>query len=518
MRRFDLNIAQFRPNRMRASDAAAVPTASPIAITVCAIAFVAIWTLYGSITKAGLSVHGDMAEAYVWGREFKLGYNQHPPFWAWIAGVWFLVFPTTNWSFYLLAVVNSAIGLVGCWRLIGLFARDWEQRAAFTLLLLTPFYTFLCYKYNANSIFLSVWPWTLYFLITSIETGRRSQALWFGLLLGAGLMSKYYAVTLDITCLAASAAHPRARDYYRSASPYISIGVCCLLVMPHAIWLLATDAPPVAYIEGRAGIGLLRAIGYCAVFFASVALLHIFVLLLVFADAYVAGGIRFVRQFFVSNRVLAILALAPVILTAFFGVVFELKISSNMAMGTFPLLPLLAMRAVCTLRPRHLFRRALWLVAVSTAAVLIASPAIAYFTFNIGDYPGATEPRQELAAFVTRLWHEQAKTQLRHVVGSDPYENAIGFYSADHPAVFTPLDRREALRSTRAALERDGLLAVCVRGDAACEDDVKPFLTPETRKFGTKLTHTFWGHSRAAVAFDIYLVPQRPISSPAKAG
>ena len=86
----------------------------PLPIIVGLTGFVVIWTLYGSLAGAGLSLHGDVAEAYVWGREFRLGYNQHPPFWAWIAGLWFLVFPNRNWSFDLLAVVNSAIGLLSC--------------------------------------------------------------------------------------------------------------------------------------------------------------------------------------------------------------------------------------------------------------------------------------------------------------------------------------------------------------------------------------------------------------------
>ena len=57
------------------------------------VIFVAVWTLYGAISAAPAAIHNDMAEAYVWGRQFELGYFQHPPFWAWVAGLWFEVFP-----------------------------------------------------------------------------------------------------------------------------------------------------------------------------------------------------------------------------------------------------------------------------------------------------------------------------------------------------------------------------------------------------------------------------------------
>src|SRR5215475_11561725 len=79
----------------------------------------AIWTLYATLSNEG-ALHRDMIEAYSWGREFQLGYYKHPPFWSWIAGAWFEVFPRTNWAFYLLATLNSAIAIAGVWQLAGL--------------------------------------------------------------------------------------------------------------------------------------------------------------------------------------------------------------------------------------------------------------------------------------------------------------------------------------------------------------------------------------------------------------
>src|SRR6204780_60027 len=68
---------------------------SPSAQTVAAlfVAFVAVWSLYFAIAESQASIHNDMTEAYAWGRQFQLGYNQHPPFWAWLCGAWFPFFP-----------------------------------------------------------------------------------------------------------------------------------------------------------------------------------------------------------------------------------------------------------------------------------------------------------------------------------------------------------------------------------------------------------------------------------------
>ena len=160
-------------------------------LAVLVVVFVAVWTAYGTVSGASGAIHNDMAEAYAWGREFQLGYEKHPPFWAWIAGLWFEVLPRADWAFVLLAVCNAALGLYGSWTLIGDFAEGDKRLAATALLLLTSYYTFLALKYNANSIFLSLWPWTMHFLVRSIDDRRLADAILFGLFIGMALLSKY---------------------------------------------------------------------------------------------------------------------------------------------------------------------------------------------------------------------------------------------------------------------------------------------------------------------------------------
>ena len=93
---------------------------TPWALTLFLV-HVSVWSVYGALSHTG-SVHPDMLEAYLWGHEFQLGYFKHPPFWAWIAGAWFEVFPRSNWAFYLLCSLNSGLAVLGVWRLYGLYA------------------------------------------------------------------------------------------------------------------------------------------------------------------------------------------------------------------------------------------------------------------------------------------------------------------------------------------------------------------------------------------------------------
>src|SRR5262249_8900619 len=108
---------------------------SAVLVPALLVANTVLWVLYSLLALGGSSLHQDMTEAYVWGREFQLGYFKHPPFWSWIAGLWFLVLPQRDWAFNLLSMVNANLGLLGAWKLIGCFAGG-ERRLTATLLLL----------------------------------------------------------------------------------------------------------------------------------------------------------------------------------------------------------------------------------------------------------------------------------------------------------------------------------------------------------------------------------------------
>jgi len=60
---------------------AAAMDGQPSALMMLALfgAFVAIWTLVFTLIEAPGAIKHDMSEAYAWGHEFQLGYNQHPP-------------------------------------------------------------------------------------------------------------------------------------------------------------------------------------------------------------------------------------------------------------------------------------------------------------------------------------------------------------------------------------------------------------------------------------------------------
>jgi 4-amino-4-deoxy-L-arabinose transferase-like glycosyltransferase len=473
--------------------------------------FVIVWTLYGVISASPAAIHNDMAEAYVWGREFQLGYYQHPPFWAWIAGLWFEVFPRADWAFTLLAMLNAGLGLYGSWMLIGDFAEDDRRLAATALLLLTPFYTFLALKYNANSIFLSLWPWTMHFFIRSINDRRLIDAILFGLFIGAALLSKYFALILVATCFVAALAHPARRAYFTSTVPYVSSLVATLVFAPHAWWLIRSDAPPVHYFLSKTDFGPITVLAACVTLLGGVVLFHSIVITLI-AIAKKTDPRSWVTAFRArwaepQFRVLTTLAVLPLALTVVAGLVFRLRPSTNMIIGIFSLLPLLLIELAGEKGDDRLCRVARSLAVTVTLVALALSPVIAFAKIWYRGDINYTEPRKELAREATELWHKTTKLPLEYVGGSQRYEDAVAFYSADHPHAFIHLDYHRAPWVTPNDLYRDGLLVACLTTDKQCLRSAANVSTPQTRRTDVTLVHSFAGYTVGYSRFIITIVP-----------
>jgi hypothetical protein len=483
--------------------------------------FFAAWALYGSLIAADRSLHHDLLEAYAWGKEFQLGYNQHPPFWAWLAGLWFLVLPNTNTSFILLSVLNTTIGLAGAWRLIGLFAHGRERNTATLLLLATPFYTFLSYKYNANIIFISLWPWTLYFFVKSLDNMRLGDSVIFSLLAAASMLSKYFAITLLLTCAVSLIFHPNARRYIASPLPYVAAGIFLLLVLPHVIWLVDGSAPPVAYAMYLTGRGWLFSLQNCVRFLAGAGLYHCIVAAIVLfsrhgsrARAEAAHKSLLVTP---RDRFLAALVLGPPIFTVIFGLSFQLKISPNMAVGCFPLMPLFLMRLAGPLDLARCYRYSAWTAIAVTIAALLAVPFITAILVQRSNDPVLLEPRKELAAEVTALWRAETGLPLRFVGAATRYANAISFYSSDRPSSLIDLSYAKAPWVKPEKLAAHGLVIACEHEDIFCLAKARKFLAGGWKQRSIEIASSMRGAQAREYSFDVFIVPPREkLKSPRK--
>jgi 4-amino-4-deoxy-L-arabinose transferase-like glycosyltransferase len=475
------------------------------------LAFVLMWAFVNAVANSANGLNHDMIESYVWGHEFQLGYYKHPPFWAWVAGLWFHVFPTNGSSFAVLSAINAGLGLLGCWYLVGCFTSGNKRLAAVALLLASPFYTLFAYKYNANTIFLSIWPWTAYFFLRSMQSRAPVDAVLLGILAGIAALSKYYAIVLLFSCLVASILHSQRRAYFRSASPYLSVASCGAVIAPHVGWLIVNGFQPFHYFEGETGHGLAFVAHQTIDLFAQYLLPQIVIVLVVLFG----GGARFssrLGHLARENRVLLVLACGPFVLTVFLSVLFRVLITSNTALSTFCLAPLALIELTEGGNIARMKRAALALAAASTVVALLAAPVLAY-AHAVGlmrGTPGINDPSEELAGAATTMWHATMRSPVAFVAGTQLYADSIVFYSPDHPSELIDFDHEKSPWVSKAALLRGGLLIACLASDQKCLLQAAAQTGGRTLTERISLQHKAFGQSGRMVEFVLFLVAPEP--------
>lgn len=479
------------------------------------IAFVLGMACYYAFVEAPTAIKHDMSEAYAWGQEFQLGYNQHPPFWAWLCALWFEVFPHTQWAFGLLSALNAGIGLLGAWHLIGDFTRGPKRVAAWALLILTPLYTAYAYKYNANIIFISIWPWTAHYFMRSVQSRRLGDAVGFGICVAFALLSKYYALILVASCFLALLQHPARWRYLASGSPYLSVVVAVALFAPHAWWLLANDAPPLRYLSEVSDQRWPLVLGHAWRTFSGAIGMNLSVVAVVLIGGWLArrkGETEPMREIRGPMfGVLVTLALAPVVLTLASGLVLRNPLTDEMTVGIFPLLPLLVIELVGRGRIERLGRLSVHLATALMVGAILISPAVAAVRTWFSPVAKDVMPFEEVALDATKLWRERTGQPMGFVAGSPWFENATAFYSPDHPSAFAYFDYSRSLWVTPERLAKRGLLSICHAADAKCLADTAKFVTPETTQARITVAHTFWGHTTKPEDFVLTFIP--PVAS-----
>ncbi len=434
--------------------------------TACFFAFIVVWTVFLAIAHGAQAINDDTAEAFVWGRQFEWGYWKHPPFWAWVAGLWFIVFPHNIWAVAFLDAMNSGIGLIGAWNLSGCFLSGERRVVAIALLLLTPLYTFLSFKYNANSIFLSLWPWTAFFFVRAIERNKLRDAILFGTLAGLDMLSKYYAVLLLITCLAAALMHPACKRFFHSALPWTAIAVAALVFVPHAVWLAHNNYLPIVYLLSETGHSfgflmnqLLELIAECVAYNILAAALVMIV---------TATGPRSWFAVFRTRKpedhmeFLLVLALLPAVLTLVFSVLLEVTISENTMVGIFCLMPVVFLKLAQPHETQRLLRTAIVCVGAISATALAVSPVVASFG------PRDSEIDHFIAKQAQSVWKRNTQKPLLYISGAEPWAEEVIYYIPERPQEFINYSFADAPWVTRSVIREAGFVAICPVQDRGC--------------------------------------------------
>lgn len=476
-------------------------------------AHVLVMTLFPWIARFPGAVWDDMLEAWSWGQNLEFGYYKHPPFYAWIAGLWFRAIPRTDLSYYFLSALNIGLALTGVWRLSGLLLRKYARFPAVSLLLFAPSHHYMATNFNANTIQLSLWPWAAFFFVRSLQTNAWKHGVLFGVVSGCALLSKYYSILFLLSCFIAALLHPDQRTYFRSAAPYCAMAACTVVFTPHVAWAFENGLETVHYALGKTQASAWRNI-YSAIGtgLAGIAAnsASTFVLVAALGRRWPALIRRLRRSWMArENLWITVLALGPLIFTLLVGIIGYVKISPNFLIPAAYLMPLIVCRA---LGPAFTVTRVLdvsrWAVAFMAFALIVVAPLIAYTSvaFHFDD---RIQISPQVARAATQAWHARFSRPLRIATGTEPFSLALPFYSPDGPMELTHYSLVEAPWITPARIAREGILFACEGTDHTCLRAAETYATEQTARLRLVMQQKFWGLHGPEIAIELIMTPPR---------
>jgi len=494
-------------------------------VTGFALAHAVLWTLILVNLKAAQDIHMDVAEAFAWGQKLQLGYGKHPPLSGWVAGLWFRIFPVTDWATYALAMAVIGCGLVICW-LIALRVVD-RRRAFFVVVMLAlyPIFNFKGFKYNPDLLQLVTLPLVVLAYLNAFEKRSAISGVWLGLAGALALMTKYWVLTMIGAIGLAALIHPERMKFLRSPAPWVAIATLLVAMIPHLVWLKQVDFVPLTYagdvysLSDRT-LNLKLVLGYIG---HNLALLAACVALAALALGWGAllrrPSTLFTRTWSRGPNpgvnlsqalnvwiIQIIVAVGPPLGAVF----FEIYLKTDWGISLFFLTPL-ALVAIPALRlPRMaLFRiSAIWLAV--TLLTLLASPTIAEREMaGNPDSIAIYGARSELARELTEAWHRKFFSRWAVVAGTMDTIEPLVFYSPDHPAPFTPGEVWSAGLTSVEEAKRLGFIAVFDSADERTprfESWIEKN-APNAERMIMTTRRFFRGHPGPAISWKIYISP-----------
>jgi len=209
-----------------------------------------IWTLVPSITNHNLPL--DTIEALAWGSNLDWGFNKHPPLSALAVKIFYQIFGSQDWVYYLLSQLFVIIAFYYVFKLSKEILNT-EKHALLSVLLLEGiyFYNFTTPEFNVNVCMLPFWAMTAYYAYKCLKDHLTKDYIILGIVAALGFLSKYLFIYLLIGIKIFYIFYIRKNNFKIN---YIVPGIIFLLILtPHLIWLTENNYITIAYGLKRTG-------------------------------------------------------------------------------------------------------------------------------------------------------------------------------------------------------------------------------------------------------------------------
>ena len=366
----------------------------------------------------------DSAEQFVWAFSLENGYWKHPPMPSWIMHGLIQLFGPSVALPFVATQASIVVALALTWRLGCEFMSPQRSLVAMALTSLVTYHNIGGDCFNHNTALLPFQAAAVLMFYRATRAGQWHQWALAGLFAGLAMLVKYVAMLPLAGLLLAFALD---RELHRRRQLFglaLAIAVFALVLLPHALWLRATDFLPFHYAHSvaQASPGLIASLRGIADFL----LIQGLRLLPFLAGLWFALGRR--RRELVwsdpaapvpprDRRFLWIAALAPLALTVLVGLLTETELQSRWGANAFLLTGWLAMALAPRADSLQMLRRALRFTIVAHVLLCLSltlSKTVIAEQLHVrtrANFPGAV-----LARHAQATWREHSDAPLRLVV------------------------------------------------------------------------------------------------------
>ncbi len=214
------------------------------------------WTLIPSLTNHNLPL--DTIEALAWGSNLDWGFNKHPPMSAFFPEIFYQIFGSQDWAYYLLSQIFVVISFYYVFRLSKEILNNNLLGLISVLLIETIyFYNFTSPEFNVNVCQLPFWSLTAYYAwrIFNGKNIKFSDCFLVGLFAAFGFLSKYLflylLVSIDLLFIYLIFIK---KDRKFDFKYLITTEVFLVALVPHFIWLTNNEFITITYGLARTGL------------------------------------------------------------------------------------------------------------------------------------------------------------------------------------------------------------------------------------------------------------------------
>ncbi len=211
-----------------------------------------LWTTVPTLTNNNLPL--DTIEALAWGSNLDWGFNKHPPMSAFLIEIFYQIFGSQDWAYYLLSQICVIISFLVVFKL----AEEFFENKIFCLLsvLLLEgiyFYNFTTPEFNVNICLMPFWTLTVLYLWKGFKDNKIIDWFLVGLFAGFGFLSKYLFIYLGfgIGIFLIYMIYKKKINF----KCFISITPLLIILLPHLIWLNENNYMTITYGLDRTGTG-----------------------------------------------------------------------------------------------------------------------------------------------------------------------------------------------------------------------------------------------------------------------